>query len=199
MKPINNWNAVKAPTEFTELPAGGYVCKIMGAEVKEYTNTTNGSTWEKLEVSIDISEGDFAGYYANNYRSQSEPKKWKGIIQYYIPVDDGSEKDEWSKRTLKGFTDAVETSNIGYTWDWDETKLKGKKIGIIFRREEWEYNGKSGWKTAPFKAIDATRAATGEFKMPADKPLKNNSSNSNNFANFATNFQDVGSEEDLLF
>jgi hypothetical protein len=81
MKPINNWNTVKAPAEFTELPAGGYVCKIMGAEVETFTSQMTGDTFEKLKVSIDISEGDYAGYYANGYRNQTEPKKWKGVIQ----------------------------------------------------------------------------------------------------------------------
>lgn len=197
MKPINGWNEVKAPTEFVELPAGGYVCKIMNAEVETF-KSQDGSTFEKLKVSIDIAEGDFANYYAENYRNQAEEKKWKGVIRYYIPTEDGSDKDEWSKRTLKGFTEAVETSNLGYTWDWDETKLKGKKVGIIFRREEWSYNGKSGWKTAPFKAIDATLAATGDFRMPKDKPLNPNTAVSTTPA-FASNFEDVGNDEDLPF
>ncbi len=198
MKPISNWESVKAPSEFAELPAGGYICKIMGAEVKNFTSQITGETFEKLEVSIDIAEGEFAGYYADNYRAQTEPKKWKGVISYYIPKDDGSEKDEWSKKSLKGLTDAVETSNIGYKWEWDESTLKGKKIGVIFRREEWAYNGKTGWRTAPFKAIDSTNAATGAFRMPKDKPLNQNNNSASAFA-AASNFEEVGSEDDLPF
>ena len=201
MKPITNWNEVKAPTEYVELPAGGYVCKIMGAKVETYSSR-NGDSFEKLVVAIDIIEGDFANYYAENYRAQQGEKKWKGNISYYIPADDGSEKDEYSKRILKGFTEAVETSNTGYSWDWDENKLKGKKVGIIFRREEWAYNGKSGWRTAPFKAIDSTAAATGDFKMPADKPLANSPATAQtpSYSAFANaNFEEVGNEEDLPF
>lgn len=197
MKQIANWNEVKAPAEYVELPAGGYICKIMGAEIETF-KSQDGQVFEKLKVSIDIAEGDYAGYYAENYRNQVEEKKWKGFIRYYVPTEDGSDKDEWSKRTLKGFTDAVESSNVGYTWDWDETKLKGKRIGMLFRREEWEYNGKTGWKTAPFKAIDATNAATGEFKVPQDKPLKNHTV-ANPSSEYSANFVDVGSEEDLPF
>lgn len=197
MRPISNWGAVKAPTEFIELPAGGYICRIMGAEVKTYTSG-DGASFEKLEVSIDIAEGDFANYYADNYRAQNEPKKWKGVLRYYVPRDDGSESDEWNKTALKGLTDAVESSNIGYKWEWEEKTLKGKKVGVIFRREEWEYNGKTGWATRPFKAIDATNAATGAFRMPKDKPL-NNSAATAQAASYTPNFEDVGNDEELPF
>lgn len=199
MRAIGNWENVQAQKEFVELPAGGYVCKIMGAEVKTY-KSQSGESFEKLEVSIDIAEGDFENYYADNYRNQTEPKKWKGVLRYYVPTEDGSEKDEWAKRTLKGFTEAVESSNMGYRWEWDERTLKGKKIGVIFRNEQWEYSGKTGWKAMPFRAIDATDAGTGNFKIPADKPLKNSpSSGAMSAQSFAPNFADVDNEEDLPF
>ena len=195
MKPIGNWENVQAQKDFTELPAGAYICKIMGAEIKSYTSQS-GDTFEKLEVSIDIAEGDFENYYADNYRSQSEPKKWKGVLRYYVPSEDGSEKDEWSKRVFKGFTEALESSNQAYRWEWDERTLKGKKIGVIFRREEWSYNGKTGWRTAPLRAIDTTDAATGNFRVPADKPLAKSVQSELPVPN---NFVDVGDEEDLPF
>ena len=199
MKAIGNWENVQAQKDFVELPVGAYVCKIMGAEVKTYT-AQSGESFEKLEVSIDISEGDFENYYADKYCNQTEPKKWKGVLRYYVPTEDGSEKDEWAKRTLKGFTEAVESSNQAYRWEWDERTLKGKKIGVIFRNEQWEYNGKTGWKAMPFKAIDVTDAATGNFRVPADKPLKNSTGTVTVPAqNFAPNFENMDNEEDLPF
>lgn len=198
MRPIANWSTVKAPTEFVELPVGGYVCKIMGAEVKIYTSSKSGESFEKLEVSIDIAEGDFADYYADNYRAQNEPKRWKGVLSYYVPKDDGTDSDEWSKTTLKGLTDAVEASNLGYKWEWDEKTLKGKRIGVLFRKEEWAYDGKTGWVVRPFKAIDATNAAAGNYRMPKDKPLKNSAS-STQAASYTPNFEDVGNDEELPF
>ena len=36
MKPVKNWNDVKAAREREALPAGGYVVKIVGAKVQSY-------------------------------------------------------------------------------------------------------------------------------------------------------------------
>ena len=57
----------------------------------------------------------------------SEDKKWKGKATIYCPKDDGSEKDEWTRKNFARWTNAFEDSNPGYKWDWDEKKLKGKK------------------------------------------------------------------------
>ncbi len=54
------WNANKAaqPGEFTNLPAGGYVCKIVDSEF-----TTSKAGNDMLNLKLDIAEGDFANYY----------------------------------------------------------------------------------------------------------------------------------------
>ena len=45
--------------------------------------------------------------------------------------------------------------------------------GVLFRNEEWEYNGNTGWSTrcCAFAAVGDIR--DGKFKIPKDKPLKN--------------------------
>lgn len=187
MKPINNWNDVKAVSERPKLPVGGYVCKIMGAEEKTYQGQ-NGA-FSKLEVSIDIYEGDYNGFYADDYRAQNrEDKKWGGVVRLYVPTDDGSDTDEYTKSIFKGFTDAVEDSNPNYHWDWDEEKLKGKIVGCLFRNEEWEFNGNSGWKVKPFKFVSADIIREEKFTMPKDKPLKNSNANTVNssYGSYAT-------------
>lgn len=193
MKPINNWKNVKANTERPQLPVGGYVCKIMGAEIKEY-NGQNGM-FSRLEVSIDIYEGEYNGFYADDYRSQQrEDKKWGGVVRLYVPVDDGTEKDEWTKSTFKGFTDAVEDSNPNYHWDWNEKGLKGLIVGVLFRNEEWEFNGNNGWKVRPFKFIPADMVRKNKYSMPKDKPLKNKVNNT-----VTSNLYEVVEDEDLPF
>jgi hypothetical protein len=174
MNKPNNWESVKAATERVALPAGGYIVKILDAKVKTYTSD-NGS-FDKLEISLDITDGEFKDFYANDYRSQTqEDKKWKGMLRQYTPKDDGSEKDEWTKSSLKALTDAIEESNPGYHWDWNEDHLKGKVVGCLFRSEEWQYNGKEGWKTQPFKFVSVETIKSGKFKVPNEKPLKNKS------------------------
>lgn len=168
-----NGFAAEIPHTAEQLPVGGYVCKIMKAEVQEF------SWGQRLAVSIDIAEGEFKDFYANNYRSQqNEDKKWKGVLRVSIPTDDGSEKDEWTKRTFNKFIGVVEDANPGYHFDWDEAKLKGKTVGVLFGNEEWEFNGKTGWSVKPFATATVGDIKDGKDFKIKDKPLSNKSQNS---------------------
>ena len=176
MKKFNNWENVKAASEFVPLPAGGYIVELKNAKVKEYKNQ-NGDAFERFEIALDIDEGEFKDYYASDYCNQTnEDKKWKGVLRLYMPKEDGSEQDEWTKSRFKSFIEAVEDSNPGFHWDWDESKLRGKKIGCLFRLEEWEYNGKTGKKAQPFKAVSVEKIKSGNFKTPKEKLLDKNAS-----------------------
>ena len=42
---------------------------------------------------------------------------------------------------FKGFIKSVEESNPGYVWNWDESTLKGKKVGLILQEEEFVPTG----------------------------------------------------------
>lgn len=169
MKPVKNWNDVRAAREREALPAGGYVVKIVGAKVQSYP-ASDGTYFDKLEIALDIIEGDHKGFYDADFRAQTgEDKKWRGVLRQYLPKDDGSEKDEWTKSSLKALIEAVEESNSGFHWDWDETKLKGKTVGCLFRLEEWSMDGKKGWKAQPFRFISAEKARKGAFTVPKFK------------------------------
>lgn len=165
-----NWENVKAFSERRKLPVGAYVCRIKQAVVKTERYGT------QLCLLFDIEDGEFSGYYSDDFdRNQNTDKKWKGVLRYFIPTDDGSEQDEWTKSRFKGLITAIEESNRGYIFDWDERSLKGRVLGIVFRNEEWEYDGKTGWTARPFLAISADNVADGTFTIPKDKPLKNKS------------------------
>ena len=165
MRAINNWNDVKASTDFTALPAGGYVCRIQGAKIRTFEGK-NGS-FERLEVAVDICEGEYKDHFRRDFDSQNtEDKKWRGVFRLYVPSGDGSDQDNWSAAKLKRFVNDVEDSNPGYHWDWEESKLKGKLVGLTFRREEWEYNGKTGWKTNPFQAYTVEDIRQNKFQPP---------------------------------
>lgn len=167
-----NWENVQAAAERRKLPAGGYLVKIVGAKVATY-QTQMGGTVDKLEIALDIVDGEYKGFYNDDYKAQNqEDKKWKGVLRQYLPKDDGTEKDEWTKSALKALTDAIEESNPGYHWDWDETKLKGKLAGCLFQNQQWSMNGRTGWKAQPFRMISADKIRSGKFEVPADKPLK---------------------------
>ena len=175
MRPFNNYETTQTISARAQLPVGAYICRILKAEEKVY-NSSKGE-WHKLEISFDISEGEHKDFYANDYKAQTgEDKKWKGVMRMNIPTDDGSEADGWAKRSFKTNILAIEDSNSGYHWDWNEAQLKGKTVGIVFRSEEWEYNGKRGWRTAPFKMVPAADVKSGNIKIPDPKPLNNKTS-----------------------
>lgn len=167
----SNWNEVQEFTERAKLPLGAYVCRVKKAAVQanEYG--------EQLCIVFDIAEGEYAGFYQREFNADTrENKKFKGVLRVFLPKDDGSQKDEWTKSTLKGLVTAFEKSNPGYKWNWDERSLAGRMIGIMFRNEEWEYDGKTGWTVRPFRAISTDSVRSGDFTLPKDKPLKKESS-----------------------
>jgi len=171
MKAFGGFKAEKSAAR-EQLPVGGYVAKILNAEIVEY-NGRNGP-FQKFEIFFDIAEGPYAEFFKKDFEAQSgEDKKWAGKLSLYLPKDDGSEKDGWTKRTFNHTIWCVEDANPNYHWNWDERTLKGKMVGVLFRSEEWEWDGNTGWKTkcCAFAAIGDIR--DGKFKMPKDKPLKN--------------------------
>lgn len=73
---------------------------------------------------------------------------------------------------LKGFTTAIENSNKGYTWDFDEKKLKGKIVGLVLGEEEFlNSSGKVRTRTyvAEVRSVNVIR--DGKFEVPEIKRL----------------------------
>ena len=194
MRPFSNYDTTQTISARAQLPVGAYICQIFKAEEKVYSSSKG--EWHKLEVSFDISEGEHKDFYANDYRAQSgEDKKWKGVLRMNIPTDDGSEADGWTKRSFKTNILAIEESNNGYHWDWNEAQLKGKTVGIVFRSEEWEYNGKRGWRTAPFKMVPAADVKSGNIKIPDPKPLNGKAASQASTAADLSDFVEVASAD----
>lgn len=163
----NNWNDVKEFTERKKLPVGAYVCRVKKVAVQD-----NGFG-AQLCLLFDIVDGEYSGFYADDFKHNTRnDKKWKGVLRLFLPVDDGSEKDEWTKSTFKGMVTSIEKSNPGYIWNWDENSLVGKLVGILFRNEEWEYEGKTGWTARPFRAISVDSVQDCDYTIPKEKPLK---------------------------
>lgn len=188
-----NWNDVKEFSDRQKLPLGAYVCKVKKAAVQE-------TEWgEQLCILFDIAEGEYSGFFNNEFNANTNPdKKWKGVLKQWLPKDNGTEKDEWTKSSLKGMITAFEKSNAGYRWDWNEASLTGRLIGILFRNEEWEYEGKSGWAVRPFRAISVDSVLEKTFTLPKDKPLKKESTTSsyaNAPATDSYGFTDITSDD----
>lgn len=139
MKPFNGYDEAKKAAQYTpgeKLPVGAYVCKILGVKLepgKPKQNNPNEIGSDTLIVQYDIAEGDYKDFFRNQYNNNpSEDKKFKGRTVVYLPKDDGTEQDGWTKTAFARWTNSLEESNSGYTWDWDENKWKEKMIGLVF-------------------------------------------------------------------
>jgi hypothetical protein len=168
----NNWESVKEFTDRKKLPLGAYVCKVKGVRIDSFDGTS-----AQLCIQFDIAEGEYIDFYKREYAANTMAnKKFKGVLRVWLPKDDGSENDEWTKSTFKGMCTAFEKSNPGYVWNWNEQTLVGRMVGILFRNEEWEYDGKTGWAVRPFRAISVDSVRSGDLKIPKEKTLKKNNS-----------------------
>lgn len=181
MNKIENWEKVEPNYGAKRLTAGGYICVILACMQEK---SKNGK--EMLTINFDIAEGEFKDFYKEKYKNaprdtnHPEEPKWKG--KYYFVLE-----GEGYEGRLKAFTTSIEESNEGYVWDWDETKLKGKKFGGIFREEEFIHNGQI-FSNAKLWQIRSVKTITdGNFEIPRKKELSEEERNSLNapFDNYA--------------
>ena len=143
MKQFKGYDEAKKAAQYSgaKLPEGAYVCKIAGTR---YVPAPESGKSDIIEVYFDILEGEYKNFFKTQFdNNPSEDKKWKGKKNIYVPFDDGSEKDEWTKKTFAKWTNALEDSNKNYTWDWDETKWKALDVGIVFGTTGTVIDGKN--------------------------------------------------------
>lgn len=150
MKKIENWENIEAKgmDDFTPFPAGVYECVIVNA--CENYNEESGKT--TLKVMVDVAAGDYAGYFKEMYeKNTNADRRWNNNSTKYLSLE------EQNLSYLKGFITSVENSNPGYIWDWDETKLRGKKICCVYQWEQYQtQDGKIGVsaKLSKFRSLD---------------------------------------------
>ena len=165
MKSFNDYDKAKKEAQasaMTRLQVGAYVCKIKG--VRYETNDYG----DRIVLAFDIAEGEYKDFFQKQFEANtSEDKKWKGKTNIFVPKDDGSENDSYTKKSFASWTDSIEKSNKGYSWDWDETKWKGKLVGIVFGETGTNIDGKDITYTEARFAVSAEVVRSG--KAPAAK------------------------------
>ena len=167
MKPFNGFEDAQKSARYTggaKLPKGAYVAKIMNVRYEKGENGTS----DRILVQFDIVEGEHKDFFKNAYEADtSEDKKWKGKTAIYVPKDDGSDKDKITKRSFASWIDAFEKSNKGFSWDWDEKKLKDKVVGIVYGETGTVIDGKEVKFTEARFGVDAQLVR--DCKAPAAK------------------------------
>lgn len=166
---IPNYNGAKAEkmSSVTALPPGGYVAKIESAKVEEYNWGT------VLVIALDVAEGEHAGHFRKQFAENSDVnKKWKGVFRITVP-NERSQYFASEKRSFNNFIYALEQSNSGYHFDWDERHLKGKSFGALYRNKEFiASDGKKITTTECGGCTDIDSIRDGSYTPLKDKLLK---------------------------
>ena len=174
IKRFSDYESTKSYSDYQTLPRGGYVMQIKDAAVHE------NSRGQYVVVQCDVAEGEFQGFFSQDYENQqTENKKWHCNYLFSVPLDNGTEEDGWTKRKFKTFVEALEGSNSGYEFDWDEKKFAGLFIGGIFNEREYEKDDGSVGSVINFaKVVPVDKVRSGDYKVPKDKTLKKTSEES---------------------
>ena len=157
-----DYDNVQSITDFETLEPGAYKCKILKAEELV---ASNGKIY--LKVSFDIAAGEQTDFYKKRYQSDTrEDKKWGGVLVVFV-----KDFEDKTNRYLKTLITCAEASNSNYKFDWEHPEnLKDKKIGIIFREEEFlDTFSTVRTATKPFRACVYDK--TEEAKIPNKKLL----------------------------
>ena len=148
--------------EFETLPAGGYKCLIKKVVCEK---SQNGK--EFLKIGFDIAEGQYKDFYQRKFENDTrEEKKWSGVWTVFTEgYDPGTTNPKF-----KGLITSVEASNDKFKFNFDEQTLVNKKVGIVFREEDFEgFDGQVHTSVKPFFAVSYEKAE--EAKIPNKKEL----------------------------
>lgn len=182
MQKPQDFDNVQAFGDFVPLPAGGYVCRIMGVE----ETAAKESKAPMIKISLDIAEGQFKDYFANQYRANTRAdKKWSysAIINQLVYDTSGNNS---TNRGFKTFVTSVCESNQGFNVTWGDgfaACFKNRLVGVLFGREEYiGTDGKTHWSTKALNFRSVKTIRDGGFEIPADKPLVSVDAAANPFA-----------------
>lgn len=163
MNKPQGYDEAKAYGEFETLPAGGYKCLIKKV-VCEKTQAGK----EYLKIGFDIAEGEYKDFYQKKFANDNRDNpKWSGIWTVFTEgYNPGTTNPKF-----KGLITSVETSNNGFKFSFNEQELVNKKVGFVFREEEFEgQDGQIHNVVKPFYALSYDKVE--EAKIPNPKKLQ---------------------------
>ena len=163
------WETTEASTgDFKKITLGGHVCQVKKAII-DVTKTGK----EVLILEFDIANGECANFYLEDFQRRflSNPDaKWQGI---YRQLTEGN-----SLKFFKGLITAIEKSNSGYTWNWDEKSLVGKFFGGVFGQEEYLNNKDEIKLSTKCRFIRSVDQVLEGVEVPKIKTLSTSTANS---------------------
>ena len=134
IRPFNGFKPAQEQNR-EQLPVGGYVCQIINAQAE---TRQDGS--QQLAVMVEIAEGPYTNFFHRDYEAQKNglySPKYHGIVRIICPSDNMRQEDSWIIDRFNLSIGAIMASNPGYVWNWNPASLKGLKIGISVRENEY--------------------------------------------------------------
>ena len=159
MKRIENWDSIVESTSFKRLAPNGYIVKIL--KVEDHLDK------EYLKIYFDIVKGDDKGYFKKQYDGDTrKERKWPNAGTFIRSYKDSAAS------MFKGFINAIEKSNKGYQWNFDEKTLVNKVVGLIIADEQYQ-NQKGQVRVRNYVAAvrSVETIEKGEYEIPALKEL----------------------------
>lgn len=155
----NGYDSVEAKefTGFNSPSAGAYVFGICDAEER---TSKNGNPM--LVLHLDIAEGEFKGNYSELSKRFSKDR----LLKHYRVLSDEN------SGYVKGDVKAIEESNRGFKFNFDEKTLRGKLVGGMLQEEEYLANDgtvKTSLKVAYLCSVE--KARSGSLKPMQPKKL----------------------------
>ena len=149
---IPNMNLSEAKRE--EIQPGGYIVEVVSTNID--------TTYNRLQLQVDIAEGPKAGYFA---RLQERANFWG--LTANLSLD---EKDAWK---FKNAVDAMRDSDPSFVWEDDEEndeeEMVGVKVGAITQRRHYMGNdGKKKSKLLVYRLVPVDVIRSGEYEVPDD-------------------------------
>lgn len=161
-KPIG-YEESRVAGEFERLPAGGYICQIVGVEVQLYKGSP------RMLLNLDIADGKFKGYFKEQQQAFNS-QNWGCVFRQNV--------EGQGLPYFKGLITSIDESNQGFKCfqgeQLDERRLVGKYVGFVFGEEEYinkENKLKIMLKPQSPRSVGFIRS--GECTAPELKKLKN--------------------------
>lgn len=183
MRKIMGWDEAPAYTDGVErVPAGGHICRTQRSRRWETAVKSCRSRSKSTNPLDGIFQRTFVSKHAGN-----PDAKWPCVFNQFL-----TDREGVCSPYFKGLIRCVENSNSGYQWAWNEETLKGKRLGMIFREEEFvASDGSVRTTTRPAfaRSVDMIREGV---KVPEIKRLPGHASHP---AQTADGFAEVSDEE----
>ena len=167
MQKPTNYENTQTVQERIPAEVGGHYLRII--RVVEMKNKNGG---DMIMVGYDFAANDKqAGLYQNEFNANTEAdKKWPIGGRNYMNVYD---QNGQCSKSFKGFCEAVEKSNPGFTINWNladwGSQFNKKLVGGVYGNVENQYNGQYYMRSQLRWFIPNDKVANA--KVPKDKYL----------------------------